>query len=425
MTNDKQSDSVSALNLIADTATDSQKQFTQRLTAQSTTIKLRDGALVLYKRQQSAAWQYRFKLKNTPAVRKSTGTTDRNDAISVASDAYDEARYRLRLGLAPEQKRFNVIASHTIAELQREMASGNGKKVYVDYCSVIERYFIPYFANIYIANIKHEDVAAFEVWRNARMQKKPATSTLLTFSAAWALIQNTAINKGWISEHTLIPRLSVRGGVKAKTRPAFRVEEVAVLKQFMQHWCSEGEGKTGELRALLRDYVEMLLLTGMRHGTEAMRVEWRHCEWYWDKDKTKYLRMWVSGKTGERWLIAKHEMVAVLERRAAQVVAFAGKTLDEIFAEKVTRKVFVFASGQQPYNFNAVFRRMMIASDLLRDTNGQNRTLYSIRHTYATLELAGGTDIHTLARQMGTSVLMLERHYSKMTATMAAGKLAG
>jgi hypothetical protein len=35
-----------------------------------------------------------------------------------------------------------------------------------------------------------------------------------------------------------------------------------------------------------------------------------------------------------------------------------------------------------------------------------------------------GTDIHTLARQMGTSVTMLERHYSKLTATMAAERLA-
>ena len=36
-----------------------------------------------------------------------------------------------------------------------------------------------------------------------------------------------------------------------------------------------------------------------------------------------------------------------------------------------------------------------------------------------------GTEIHTLARQMGTGVLMLERHYSELTATLAADKLAG
>ena len=61
----------------------------------------------------------------------------------------------------------------------------------------------------------------------------------------------------------------------------------------------------------------------------------------------------------------------------------------------------------------------------LKDTAGSDKILYSLRHTYATLELLSGTDIHTLARQMGTSVLMLERHYSKLTATLAADKLAG
>jgi integrase len=64
-------------------------------------------------------------------------------------------------------------------------------------------------------------------------------------------------------------------------------------------------------------------------------------------------------------------------------------------------------------------------SGLLRDIDGKKRTLYSLRHTYATLALlTGDIDIHTLARQMGNSVLMIERHYSKLTATMAAERLA-
>ncbi len=43
-------------------------------------------------------------------------------------------------------------------------------------------------------------------------------------------------------------------------------------------------------------------------------------------------------------------------------------------------------------------------------------TLYSLRHTYATLELLENkTDIHTLAKQMGNSAAMIERHYSKLT----------
>jgi hypothetical protein len=34
------------------------------------------------------------------------------------------------------------------------------------------------------------------------------------------------------------------------------------------------------------------------------------------------------------------------------------------------------------------------------------------------------TDIHTLSKQMGNSAAMIERHYSKLTANMAADRLA-
>ena len=57
--------------------------------------------------------------------------------------------------------------------------------------------------------------------------------------------------------------------------------------------------------------------------------------------------------------------------------------------------------------------------------NGQHRTLYSLRHTYATFELLNGrVNIHALAKQMGNSAAMIEKHYSKLTATMAARRLA-
>ncbi len=90
----------------------------------------------------------------------------------------------------------------------------------------------------------------------------------------------------------------------------------------------------------------------------------------------------------------------------------------------VQHKLRVFSDGYQAPSMNGTFRRLMRDSGMALDANGQNRTLYSLRHTYATQELFAGTDIHTLAKQMGTSVLMLERHYSKLTATMAAERLA-
>jgi integrase len=75
-------------------------------------------------------------------------------------------------------------------------------------------------------------------------------------------------------------------------------------------------------------------------------------------------------------------------------------------------------------HFNGMFGKLMRESGLLQAASGGRRTLYSLRHTYATEELLAGTDIHTLSKQMGTSVRMLEAHYSKLTATMAAERLA-
>jgi integrase len=177
------------------------------------------------------------------------------------------------------------------------------------------------------------------------------------------------------------------------------------------------------MRLLLRDYVEILLLTGIRHGTEAMGLCWHHLEWH-EHERKKYLRLWVSGKTGGRWLIAKHRAVQVFERLAARQKDLEGKSFETILNSRQKERVFRFTNGYQPHSLNAAFTRLMKQSGLLKGTDGQNRTLYSLRHTYATMELLAGVDIHTLAKQLGNSAQMIEQYYSKLTATLAAERLA-
>ncbi len=65
--------------------------------------------------------------------------------------------------------------------------------------------------------------------------------------------------------------------------------------------------------------------------------------------------------------------------------------------------------------------------NLLKDPKtGQNRVFYSFRHTYATLALTHDrVPIHTLAQQMGTSVLMIEKHYSHLKVIQAIEQLRG
>lgn len=395
----------------------------EELTAGADQIhRLRDGELILYRRSDSRIWQYKYKRESGSWYRASTRKSVLEHAKRVAMDLHDEARYRERLGLAPAHKSFKDIALATIEDMQRDLAAGTGKKIYVDYCSVIERYFIPYFGDKYLQNLKHKDIADFEAWRNHRMARTPKSSTLMTFASAFSRVHQTAISRGWISDRVPIPTMS-RRGAKGEVRPAFSVEEIAQLRLFMTSWQKQGYlDYDCIMRPLLCAYVEFLLLTGMRHGTESMGLEWRHCEWYASEGQ-RYIRVWVDGKTGGRWLIAKHEAQAVLIKLHSLQPDIADKPIEQVMGRD-TKYLFRRPDGQRPRTFNGMFSKLMRESGLRWNHTNQSRTLYSLRHSYATMELLAETDIHTLARQMGTSVRMLEAHYSKLTATMAADKLA-
>ena len=125
----------------------------------------------------------------------------------------------------------------------------------------------------------------------------------------------------------------------------------------------------------------------------------------------RYLRIWVSGKTGARWLIAKHECLLVLERLKATHEDTADLSFDDLLALRMPVKLFRFRDGRKPFEMNKIFRRLLEDLDLVKGQAGTDRTLYSLRHTYATLELLAWTDIHTLAKQMGTSPRMIEQYY--------------
>lgn len=390
---------------------------------QPNTVVLRDGEVVLYRRPNSPWWQCRFKLQDGKWQRESTRHAALEHAVAAACLRYDEARFRQKLGLAQKGCSFAELAHTTITELRDEMAAGRGKSVYASYITCIERYILPYFKEQFLEQITHTEIIQFEGWRNRQMQKVPRASTLNNFASAWNRLIQTAINRGWVSERAVIPRLNTRG-IKSRARPAFLKEEIDRLLSFMESWQTQGRfAVEHEIRPLLRDYVEMLLLTGMRHGTEALGLCWHHVEWHWDKGQ-RYLRLWVNGKTGPRWLIAKHRAVDVLQRLHLRQVDIAGIEFEELLRSRTQHQVFRFSTGYQPPSLNGTFRRLMRDSGLMKSTDGQNRTLYSLRHTYATMALIEGMDIHTLAKQMGNSAAMIERHYSKLTATMAADRLA-
>jgi integrase len=287
--------------------------FTSLTITQPQSVYLRDGDLVLYRRSRSLLYQCRDRLADGTWHRRTTCKASLEHAIAAACDLYDEARYRQFLGLAHQAHSFAQIAAICCADLRQQIAAKGKKTALNDYVSIIERYFVPYFGDKQLELLTHTDVREFELWRERQLVPKPKTSTLNNFTTAWSRVIATAVERGFISERVPVPKLTSKGE-KGKTRPAFSREEIDVLLAFMVDWQHKGQMSVErEIRPLLRGYVEMWLYTVMRHGTEAMGIRWRDLEWY-TKDGVRHLRIWVDGKTGVRWLIAKHAAVDVLKR---------------------------------------------------------------------------------------------------------------
>src|SRR5207244_6106247 len=60
----------------------------------------------------------------------------------------------------------------------------------------------------------------------------------------------------------------------------------------------------------------------------------------------------------------------------------------------------------------ALFNEILAELDLKTDREGNERTSYSLRHTYISMRLMEGADIYQIAKNCRTSVEMIEKYYA-------------
>ena len=386
-------------------------------------IKLLDGLLTLYRRPNSSQWQCRFKLSTGAWHSASTGSDQLAEATTQAIAIYETVKVKIASDLAIKSKTFRQLATQELAMAARVVQANPNKRTHVDYIHIYTKYLIPFFGAYQINDIIQEVVDDYAAWRISQMGKDPKSYTQRRHAGLYKRVIERAREQGLIHQHRTIPLLEVAGD-KPEARPAFNKQEVSYLLEYMRDWEHFGRNqRSNHMRRLCRIYVEFLLGTGIRQGTESMPIRWKSLQWHWIGEK-RYLRIWVSGKTGPRYLIARHFVIDALERLIAWQ-ALPYPNLDAVIEAKLDSRVFVFPEGDAPHSLDSVFERLMVESGLFKDAAGKNRVLYSLRHTYATFRLEEGVDIHTLAKQMGTSVGMIERHYSKLTPMLSAERLAG
>jgi integrase len=168
--------------------------------------------------------------------------------------------------------------------------------------------------------------------------------------------------------------------------------------------------------------------TGIRVG-EARNLRWRDLRPI-DSGNGKDLRrigLTVKGKTGIREVVASGPW---LQEGLYQTLRSRLKDLhdekSDIFGLKdVPADGFIFCgrNGVSIGSFKKSFAAFINHVGLTFDTFGRRRTIYSLRHTYATNRIEAGVNHYAIAQNMGTSVGMIERHYGHTTNVNMADEL--
>lgn len=376
---------------------------------------IQDG-LYVYQQANSKRWYARFVLYGK-WYSKATKEKELDQAIARAHLLLMEYKVKAENNLLVDSKRFKDVANQVIKKLQAELDNGGGKVTYRDYIQALNKYHIPFFDRIYITSIDQEKINAFSKDRIEKFGRIPAKSTLQTHNSALNLVFKEAIEHKWMIA-AQVPVLHTQGE-SGKRRASFTKEEYdKVYDTVLDMAENSRKDVTRQIRELLASYMDFCVNTGIRPGTEMEGVTWGDIEMTRQDHNVRFKVKIRKGKTtkhtGTRTVVARDQIWDCLEE------------LRERFPDrKPSDKLFRLEDGKSTNELGVAFRKALEECDL-KDSPDGPRTLYSLRHSYITWQLLRrDLRLDILAKQCGTSVAMIEQHYSHVVPSMFEEELSG
>lgn len=365
-----------------------------------------DDRLQVYKRDNSRFWQCAARVGGQ-RFRKSTGEESLERAKDVAEDWYLGLRGQARRGeIEPKERTFGDAAAQYLKEARVLAATSRSSRYVASLEMKMERRILPFFKNKPLSQINRGLVQAYRIHRHeqsmALYNRPPARNTILHEIVYIRQTLKTAESHGWIP---YVPSLSMPYMTQGKRsrRAWFSPDEYKKLYEATRRRIAEGKRPGWQSHYEdMHDYVLFMANTGLRPD-EAQRLEIRDVAIERDPGtKQTILVIDVRGKTGVGYCKsmpnAVHPFERLRDRRAAEAKARGGE-LDP--TDRLLR----------PFN-REMFNQILREEKLKTDRDGKTRTAYSLRHTYISMRLMEGANIHMIANNCRTSVQMIEQFYA-------------
>jgi integrase len=389
-----------------------------------------NGFVQIYRRKPGGIFYSR--IRHTPPQRGgqtlSLDTRDRDEAVRLALDRFRGTQQNELEDKPSTKKRIpeavKAFSKHYRLEVDRGRVSF---KWYELKLSNLDEWKA-YLGKRPVDQIKQSDLANFEAWRTKWVEqhkdqypeKRPTLSVKTLNGKQADLVQLLlwCVQQDWLRGDQ-VP--AFKAAHSRDRRPAFSEDDYSQVVGSIDRWIADETRRIiVNTRKQIACYVPIMGVTGMRVG-EARELKWKHIgpiENYGAFRGVK-IRIPRETKTGTRELIAPAEINAHFEKLKlvyAHDWGFESTANDYVFCSMERRK---------RKNFLKAFNSLLRFADVLHNNAGEKYTIYSLRHFYATRQLRRGVPIYDLAKNMGTSVAMIEKHYSHVQADDVAERLIG
>ena len=396
----------------------------------------KDGAIYLYRRAEykKPTWFIRLKIPGAKGyVWQSSKTTDEYEAYKAAEDLYNQSLVRVLGGGKLHSKRISDGLKAYVTQLEPDR-----ERLSIHYKILLAERLIPVFHGKTFDELDTALISRM-VSKLTESSKKVRLSpnTVKRIFADLRTFLNWAVEQGYADKIPTFPKVIGEQG----RRPHFNSEDWAKLTAFMRNRRKDCHGSVLRDREMLRNYVLILANTGIRVG-EARTLKWRDLHKIHIKGDERQvaevegqeaakpvtnLALTVSGKTGKREVVArtsetKKHFERILTLRKADLT---DERSDICGLKEVPLDSYVFCGidGVPIGSFKKSFATLIQEAGVETDSFGQRRSLYSLRHTYATFRLHEGVNQYILAKNMGTSVAMLEAFYGHTSNILATDEL--
>lgn len=386
--------------------------------------------LVVFLTNASRYWQVRC-FFNGKTVIRSLRTTSKRDAIRYAKEFYNR-----NICTAPSAEHVQYSRTHSIelvAKLMLQTEQGRvdrnevAKHSLTMLVSRLRKQVIPYFEHVAVEDIGYTHIERFFNYL-CTLGYKPMT--LSQYLTALRKVLNTAHANKWIEQVPQFPKLRMT----STARGNFTVTEYLCLLRCAKHMrnlppvvkkVTHRNTRGGVFASYANITYELAWLIGFMVNSfvrpvDIKLIQHKHVEIV--RGEHCYLRLSLpETKRHTAQIVTLPAAVGIYEQLTKHFHAqgMAGAD-DYLFLPQLQdRQSAIFL-------LERMFKRVLETTGLRHGTQGQVRTLYSLRHSAITYRLlyGQGIDLLTLARNARTSLEMIDKFYaSELRAEMNVGML--